>query len=135
MDWLIDHLAVIMFVALVVVMFAGYPVALLLGAIGVYFGYFGMLSDVFNVAQFANLLPRIWGQAEQNPVLVAIQNVVFMGTMIEKSCVAEQLLHILQLMLKRVPGGLAIAVTLQGDEREHDHRSPNNTCCCGHDRA
>jgi len=114
MDWLIDHLAVIMFVALVVVMFAGYPVALLLGAIGVYFGYFGMLSDVFNVAQFANLLPRIWGQAAQNPVLVAIPMFVFMGTMLEKSGVAEQLLHILQLMLKRVPGGLAIAVTLLG---------------------
>ncbi len=86
MDWLIDHLAVIMFVALVVVMFAGYPVALLLGAIGVYFGYFGMLSDVFNVAQFANLLPRIWGQAAQNPVLVAIPMFVFMGTMLEKRC-------------------------------------------------
>lgn len=114
MDWLVDHLAVIMFFALVFVMFLGYPVAFLLGAVGIAFGLLGAAFDVFNMAQFANLLPRVYGQAVQNQVLVAIPMFVFMGTMLEKSGVAEQLLHTLQLMLRRVPGGLAVAVTVLG---------------------
>lgn len=113
-DWLIDHLAVIMFLALVFIMFLGYPVAFLLGAIGIGFGFLGILFDVYSMTQFANLLPRIYGTAMQNQVLVAIPMFVFMGTMLEKSGVAEDLLKILQLMLRRVPGGLAIAVTLLG---------------------
>ena len=114
MNWLIDHLAVIMFFALIAIMFLGYPVAFLLGAVGIAFGFLGMAADVFNMNQFANLLPRVYGQAVQNPVLVAIPMFVFMGTMLERSGVAETLLNILQLMLRRVPGGLAIAVTLLG---------------------
>ena len=114
MSWFIDHLAVVMFVVLVLIMFLGYPVAFLLGAVGIMFGFLGMAFDVFNMNQFANLLPRVYGQAMQNPVLVAIPMFVFMGTMLEKSGIAETLLHILQLMLRRVPGGLAIAVTLLG---------------------
>jgi tripartite ATP-independent transporter DctM subunit len=113
-DWLIDHLAVVMFVALVFIMFLGYPVAFLLGAIGIGFGFLGILFDVYSMTQFANLLPRIYGTAMQNQVLVAIPMFIFMGTMLEKSGVAEDLLKILQLMLRRVPGGLAIAVTLLG---------------------
>lgn len=114
MSWFVDHLAVVMFLVLVLIMFLGYPVAFLLGAVGIMFGFLGMAFDVFNMNQFANLLPRIYGQAVQNPVLVAIPMFVFMGTMLEKSGIAETLLHILQLMLRRVPGGLAIAVTLLG---------------------
>ncbi|MDO9094994.1 MAG: TRAP transporter large permease subunit [Rubrivivax sp.] len=114
MDWLIDHLAVVMFFALVFIMFLGFPVAFLLGAVGIGFGALGMAFDVFNMAQFANLLPRIYGAVVQNQVLVAIPMFVFMGTMLEKSGVAEDLLHMLQLMLRRVPGGLAIAVTVLG---------------------
>ena len=114
MDWLVDHLAVVMFFALIVIMFFGYPVAFLLGAIGIGFGFLGVAVETFNLVQFANLLPRIYGQAVQNQVLVAIPMFVFMGTMLERSGVAEDLLHALQLMLRRVPGGLAIAVTVLG---------------------
>ena len=114
MDWLIDHLAVVMFFALIFIMFLGYPVAFLLGAIGISFGFLGYAFDVFNLNQFANLLPRIYGQAIQNQVLVAIPMFIFMGTMLETSGVAEDLLHTLQLLMRRVPGGLAIAVTLLG---------------------
>ena len=52
-------------------------------------------------------------RAVQNPVLVAVPLFIFMGTMLEKSR-AEDLLHTLQVLLRRVPGGLAIAVTLLG---------------------
>jgi tripartite ATP-independent transporter DctM subunit len=95
-------------------MFLGYPVAFLLGAIGIFFGLLGIVFDVYSMTQFANLLPRIYGTAVQNQVLVAIPMFIFMGTMLERSGVAEGLLRILQLMLRRVPGGLAIAVTLLG---------------------
>jgi tripartite ATP-independent transporter DctM subunit len=114
MDWLTDHLAVIMFVALVFIMFLGYPVAFLLGAIGIGFGFLGTALGVFSLGQFATLLPRIFGQAVQNPVLVAVPMFIFMGTMLERSGIAEDLLHILQLMLRRIPGGLAVAVTALG---------------------
>jgi len=113
-DWMIDHLAIFMFFALIFVMFIGYPVAFLLGATGVFFGLIGMYEGVFNMAQFANLLPRIYGQAVQNQVLVAIPMFIFMGSMLEKSRVAEDLLHTLQVLLRRLPGGLAVAVTLLG---------------------
>jgi tripartite ATP-independent transporter DctM subunit len=113
-DWLTDHLSVIMFIGLILIMFLGYPVAFLLGAVGIAFGLLGIVFDVFSATQFANLLPRIYGQAVQNQVLVAIPMFIFMGTMLEKSGVAEDLLKTLQLMLRRVPGGLGIAVTLLG---------------------
>ena len=65
------------------------------------------------------MIQRVWGGdgasgAVQNPILVAIPCFVFMGTMLEKSRVAEDLLHILQVMLRRVPGALALSVTVMG---------------------
>ena len=83
-DIIVDHLALIMFAALTVVMFIGYPVAFVLGAAGIFFGFLGIMGGVFSHAQFANLLPRIYGRAVQNPVLVAVPLFIFMGTMLEK---------------------------------------------------
>lgn len=114
LDWFIDHLAVIMFLVLTVIMFVGYPVAFVLGAAGVFFALLGIWAGVFKPTQFASLLPRIYAQAVENQALVAIPMFIFMGTMLEKSKVAEQLLYALQVLLRRVPGGLAIAVTLLG---------------------
>jgi tripartite ATP-independent transporter DctM subunit len=113
-DWFIDHLAVIMFVVLTFIMFVGYPVAFVLGAVGIFFGWLGIWGGVFRPAQFASMMPRIYQQAVENPVLVAIPMFVFMGTMLEKSKVAEQLLYTLQVLLRRVPGGLAMSVTILG---------------------
>lgn len=113
-DWLIDHLAVLMFFALVFVMFIGYPVAFVLGAVGIFFGLIGVYFGVYQMVQFANLLPRIYGQAVENQVLVAVPMFVFMGTVLEKSGVAETLLRCLQILLRRLPGGLAISVVVLG---------------------
>lgn len=114
MDWFADHLSVIMFFVLTFIMFCGYPVAFVLGAIGIFFGLLGVAVGVFNMVQFANLLPRIYGQGVENQVLVAVPMFIFMGTLLEKSGVAEELLRCLQVIFRRVPGGLAIAVTLLG---------------------
>mgnify|MGYP001170083979 CR=1 FL=1 len=113
-DYLIDHLAILMFLLLTVVMFAGYPVAFILGAVGVFFALLGIAFGVYRPAQFASLLPRIYSQAVENQVLVAIPMFVFMGTMLEKSGVAEKLLYALQVLLRRIPGGLAMSVTILG---------------------
>jgi tripartite ATP-independent transporter DctM subunit len=69
---------------------------------------------VFQPVQFFNLLPRVWGSAASNPILVAVPMFIFMGTMLERSGVANDLLHCLQVLLRRIPGGLAMSVTLMG---------------------
>lgn len=114
MDWLADHLSIVMFLTLTFVMFIGFPVAFVLGGIALAFGLLGIGLDVFRPAQFGSLIPRIWGQAVQNQVLIAVPMFVFMGTLLERSGIADDLLKALQLLTRRIPGGLAISVTLMG---------------------
>ena len=114
MHWLAHHLSLILFFVLAAALFCGFPVAFVLGGIAIMFGGIGMLLDVFQPVQFFNLLPRIWGSAASNPILVAVPMFIFMGTILERSGVANDLLHCLQILLRRVPGGLAMSVTLMG---------------------
>jgi len=115
MDFYIeDYLPLFMFAALGLLLFSGYPVAFILGGVGLTFGFIGMYFDVFSFIQFFNLLPRIWGGISENLVLTAIPMFIFMGTMLERSGVASDLLHCLQVLLRRVPGGLALSVTMMG---------------------
>jgi len=122
-EWLFDHLYEFlggyMFLALALALFTGFPVALALGGIAMLFGLLGMYFDLVSFAEFFNIPNRMWGGdgasgAVQNPVLVAIPCFIFMGTMLERSRVADDLLHILQVLLRRVPGGLALSVTVMG---------------------
>ncbi len=112
--WITDHLALILFFVLAIALFTGFPVAFVLGGIGIFFGLIGWALDVFNLVQFFNLLPRVWGGVAANPILVAVPMFIFMGTVLERSGVANDLLHCLQVLLRRVPGGLAMSVTLMG---------------------
>jgi len=114
MAWLAQHLALVMFVALGAALFSGYPVGFVLGGLGVLFGAAGILLGVFEPIHFANLTPRIFGAIAANPILVAIPMFIFMGTVLEKSGVAAELLRCLQVLTRRVPGGLAMSVTLMG---------------------
>ncbi len=112
--WLAQNLSLIMFAALGVALFSGFPVGFVLGGVGVLFGAIGIALDVFMPVQFLNLLPRIWGGVASNPVLVAIPMFIFMGMVLEKSGIAEEVLASLQVLTRRVPGGLAMSVTLMG---------------------
>ena len=114
MAWLTHHLSLILFFVLAASLFCGFPVAFVLGGIAIVFGGLGILFGVFEPIQFFNLLPRIWGSAASNPILVAVPMFIFMGTMLERSGVANDLLHCLQVLLRRIPGGLAMSVTLMG---------------------
>ena len=112
MSWLTHHLALVLFLVLAVTLFCGFPVAFVLGGMAILFGGIGILLDVFHPVQFFNLLPRVWGSAASNPILVAVPMFIFMGTMLERSGVANDLLHTLQVVTRRIPGGLAMSVTL-----------------------
>ena len=110
----VDMLPLFMFAALAVLLFSGFPVAFVLGGIGLAFAVLGDMLGVFNWARM-NVLPnRIFGGTVENLVLVAIPMFTFMGTMLERSGVASDLLHCLQVLTRRVPGGLALSVTLMG---------------------
>ncbi|MEO1649989.1 MAG: TRAP transporter large permease subunit, partial [Pseudomonadota bacterium] len=122
-EWLYDHLYEFvggyMFLALALALFTGLPVGIAIGGIGFLFGFIGIALDIVSINEFFNVPNKIWGGdgasgAVQNPLLVAIPCFIFMGTMLERSRVAEDLLHILQVMLRKVPGGLALSVTVMG---------------------
>ncbi|MGB8434228.1 MAG: TRAP transporter large permease subunit [Burkholderiales bacterium] len=109
-----DFLPIAMFLTLAILLFSGFPVAFILGGIALLFGLLGYLLGVFKIIEFFNFVPRIWGQAAENLVLVAIPAFVFMGVMMERSGIANDLLYCVQVLLKRVPGALALAVTIMG---------------------
>ena len=114
LDFFIDYMPLFMFLVLAILLFSGYPVAAVLGGTGLGFGYLGVYLDVFVPIEFFNLVGRIWSGIADNLVLVAIPMFIFMGTMLEKSGVARDLLYCLQVLLRRVPGGLALSVTVMG---------------------
>jgi len=102
-----------MFIALIVALLSGFPVAFCLGGIGVIFALLGMLSGEID-PQFVTALPqRILG-IMANFTLLAIPAFVFMGAMLESSGIAERLLESMGRLLGRLRGGLALAVVLVG---------------------
>jgi tripartite ATP-independent transporter DctM subunit len=109
-----DYLPIFMFVTLALLLFSGFPVAFILGGLALLYGLIGYFVDMFSLIEFFNFLPRIWGQAAENLVLVSVPAFVFMGVMMERSGVASDLLYCVQVLLKRVPGSLALAVTIMG---------------------
>ena len=109
-----EFLPFVMFGMLAFLLFTGFPVAFILGGLALAFGVLGYFLDIFSLIEFFNFLPRIWGTAAENLVLVSIPAFVFMGVMMERSGVANDLLYCVQVLLKRVPGSLALAVTIMG---------------------
>ena len=109
-----EYLPLFMFGTLAILLFSGFPVAFILGGLAMLFGLLGFFLGTFKVIEFFNFLPRIWGQAAENLVLVAVPAFIFMGVMMERSGIANDLLYCVQVLLKRVPGALALEVTIMG---------------------
>jgi tripartite ATP-independent transporter DctM subunit len=114
MNFVQEHLPLFMFAMLGMLLFTGYPVAFILGGVSISFGLIGFSLGVFSLGEFFNFAPRIWGFAAENLVLVALPTFVVMGITMERSGIAEDLLHITQILLRKVPGGLAMSVTVMG---------------------
>ena len=110
----IEFLPLFMFLVLAVLLFSGYPVAFILGGTGLLFWVLATSMGLVSDKSFLLVISRIYGSVVDNLVLVAIPMFIFMGTMLEKSGVARDLLNTLQLMMRRIPGGLALAVVLLG---------------------
>ncbi len=102
-----------MFLTLMALVFTSYPIAFALGGTAVAFGLIGSWLEVFSIVEFYNFAPRIWMVAE-NLQIIAVPLFVFMGVMLERSQIARDLLEALQLLLRNVPGGMALGVTLMG---------------------
>ena len=109
-----EYISIAMFLALAILLFSGYPVAFILGGLSMLFGLLGYFFEVFQLIEFFNFVPRIWGMACENLVLVAVPAFVYMGVMLERSGIANDLLYCVQVLLRKVPGALALAVTVMG---------------------
>jgi TRAP-type mannitol/chloroaromatic compound transport system permease large subunit len=110
---LIHYMAPIMFVSLVFFLLLGYPVAFSLAANGLIFGLVGIELGLFR-PDFLQALPeRIYG-IMSNDVLLAIPFFTFMGLILERSGMAEDLLDTIGQMFGTVRGGLAFAVVFVG---------------------
>ncbi len=114
METFIYILPLLMFPLLGLFLFSGYPVAFGLAGVAMIFGFIGMALGVFEFEQFFTTVLRIHGGNTSNLLLVAIPMFIFMGTMLEKSGVAGNLLNALQILTRRIPGGLALSVMLLG---------------------
>ena len=108
-----DSLDVLMFVAACAVLLTGFPVAFTLAGVALAFGLIGMAFGVFDFGFMAALPQRIYGNMT-NEVLIAVPLFVFMGTMLERSRVAEDLLENMGRLFGRLRGGLGFSVSIVG---------------------
>ncbi len=111
--FLIHNMAPLMFAGLIVVMLLGYPVAFALAAVGIGFGLLGIELGLLQATLFQALPERIWG-VMSNDTLLAIPFFTFMGLILERSGMAEDLLETIGQLFGAVRGGLAYAVIFVG---------------------
>ncbi len=108
-----ELLAVVMVAAVVIALMAGYPVALTLAGVSLGFAMFGHATGAMDFSIIGALPQRIFG-VMTNPTLLAIPMFIFMGVMLERSRVAEELLETMGRLFGTLRGGLGIAVILVG---------------------
>jgi TRAP-type mannitol/chloroaromatic compound transport system permease large subunit len=111
--FLIENIAPLMFAALVVVLLIGYPVSFALGAVGIAFGLLGIKLGLLQPTLLQALPERIWG-VMSNDTLLAVPFFTFMGLILERSGMAEDLLDTIGQLFGPVRGGLAYAVIFVG---------------------
>jgi tripartite ATP-independent transporter DctM subunit len=102
-----------MFIGALVILGIGYPVSFSLGAVAMLFGFIGLQLDLFPEALMRAMPSRIFG-IMSNFTLLAIPYFVFLGSMLEKSGLAEDLLETMGVLFGGLRGGLAIAVVVVG---------------------
>ncbi len=112
-SFLAQNFVPLMFVGLFVVLLTGYPVAFGLAAVGLGFAYIGIAADIFPEAMLQALPARVFG-IMRNDTLLAIPFFTFMGIILERSGMAEDLLETVGQVFGPVRGGVAIAVILVG---------------------
>ncbi len=109
MEWV----ALLLFLSVILVLLAGFPVAFTLGGTALIFAGVGVLAGEFNAALLTGLPNRVFG-IMNNETLVAVPLFVFMGVTLERARIAEDLLDTLSGLFGSLRGGLGISVTLVG---------------------
>jgi tripartite ATP-independent transporter DctM subunit len=108
-----ETLAPLMFVGALLLIFSGYPVAFALGGTALIFAGIGVEAGMLSWSLLQAMPSRIFG-VMSNFILLAVPFFIFMGTMLEKSGLAEDLLTTIGQLFGAVRGGLAIAVVFVG---------------------
>ncbi|CZF78049.1 Sialic acid TRAP transporter permease protein SiaT [Grimontia celer] len=115
-----EILILAMFGSFIVLLFIGIPVAWVLGGVGVAFAFIGYYSDIYldtwtglDFTTLGLVVNRLY-KIMDNWILVALPMFIFMGNMLDKSGVADRLMHAMQALFGRVHGGLAITVMAIG---------------------
>ena len=109
MEWV----AALLFITVILVLLAGFPVAFTLGGTALIFAAVGVVGGTFNEALLLGLPNRVFG-IMTNETLVAVPLFVFMGVTLERARIAEELLETLSALFGSLRGGLGISVTLVG---------------------
>ncbi len=104
----------LLFLAVVLVLLAGFPVAFSLAGTALVFALVGTLAGFFDPSYLLATPNRIFGGIMASEILVAVPLFVFMGVMLERSRIAEDLLDTLSALFGSLRGGLGLSVTLVG---------------------
>jgi len=107
-------LALLMFGALFLLLFTGFPVAFSLGGTAVIFAIIGISTEMFSAGALHFFPPRLFASVMDNETLLAVPFFIFMGTMLERSGLAEDLLTTIGMLFGGLRGGLALAVVFVG---------------------
>ncbi len=110
---MMEYLAIVMFAVICVFLMMGYPVAITLAGVSLLFAALSSAFGAFDMSLLSAIPSRIFG-IMQNPILLAVPLFVFMGVVLEKSKVAEDLLVTMGMLFGRLRGGLAISVVIVG---------------------
>jgi TRAP-type mannitol/chloroaromatic compound transport system permease large subunit len=113
-EFIIANMAPIIFGSLVVFLLLGFPVAFSLAANGIIFGALGIWLGLFHPTFFQALPERIFGGIMNNDTLMAIPFFTFMGLILERSGMAEDLLDTIGQLFGPIRGGIAYAVVFVG---------------------
>lgn len=108
-----EVMALLLFISVCLVLLTGYPVAFALSGTALLFAFIGILTGTFDTAFLTALPNRLYG-IMTNMTLIAVPLFIFMGVMLEKSKVADQLLETMALLFGSLRGGLGISVILVG---------------------
>ncbi|WP_339513684.1 TRAP transporter large permease [Pseudomonas sp. RL_15y_Pfl2_60] len=110
---MVELMPILLFICICVALMAGYPVAFTLGGVSLLFAGIGIVTGTFDATYLSALPNRLFG-IMNNQTMLAVPLFVFMGVMLEKSRVAEDLLESMSRLFGTLRGGLAISVCVVG---------------------
>jgi len=109
-----ELLPILMLPTLAVLLFSGFPVAMVLAGTGLLFAGLGWMTGEFPGVAFLNIPLRLQGTISNNLIYPAVPMLLFMGLAIEKSGVAREMLLCMRVLLRRVPSSMSVGVLVLG---------------------